>query len=230
MHFAIATLFPGIFEGFLSSSLIGKARERALLSITLIPIRDFADPPHHSVDDTPYGGGPGMVMKPEPLVRAVEHAKTLCPSAKVIYLSPSGRPFTQRTAEALSREQEVILLCGRYEGIDQRVVELVVDEEISIGDYVLMGGETAAMAIIEATTRLIPSVLGNRESSSTDSFTSYGGLLEGPHYTKPREYRGLMVPDVLLSGDHRRIDAWRRDQSRHKTGRIRPELIPEDEG
>lgn len=225
MKIGVITIFPTIFDGFVSSSLIAKAVERELLSIDRINPRDFASPPHYNVDDTPYGGGPGMVMKPEPVVKAVTHLKERLPDAPVIFLSPSGATFTQERAEAYSKHESLILLCGRYEGLDQRAIDLVVDEEISIGDYVLMGGEVPAMAVIEAVVRLRPEVLGNSASAQQDSFSGDSRLLEAPQYTKPRVYADMPVPDVLLSGDHKKIGLWRREQSIAKTARVRPDLI-----
>ncbi len=222
MKIEILTIFPEIFSGFLSSSLIKKGIQKEDLSISFTNFRSFAEPPHNKVDDTPYGGGAGMVMKPEPIVAAIESAKKKLPDAKVILLSPSGEPFTQHKAKKLSSLPELILLCGRYEGIDQRAIDLVVDEEISIGDYVLMGGEIPAMALIEAVTRLIPGILGNEESILHESFAD--GLLEAPHYTRPAEFRGAGVPEVLLSGDHKEIKLWRAEQGLKLTQSRRPDL------
>jgi tRNA (guanine37-N1)-methyltransferase len=227
MKVVILTIFPGLFESFLQSSLIKKGCDRALLEISLINIRDFADPPHHQVDDIPYGGGAGMVMKPEPLMKAIAHAKTLLPTAPVVLLSPTGEVFTQAAAYELVRG-DLILLCGRYEGIDQRVIELAVDREISIGDYVIMGGEVAAMVVIEATARLIPGFIGNMDSLARESFTpqpNEAGLLEAPQYTRPAEFNGLQVPEVLLSGNHKRISEWRAAESTKLTAKRRPELL-----
>ena len=227
MKAIILTIFPEIFTGFLDSSLIEKARSRELLQIDVRNIRDFAEPPHHKVDDTPYGGGAGMVMKPEPLVAAIEWAKTELPTAPVILLSPSGERFEQRIAEKLSNSVELILVCGRYEGVDQRVIDLVVDREISIGDYVLMGGEVPAMALLEATVRLIDGVVGNEQSTELESFlvTDEGTMLEAPHYTRPPEFRGRTVPEVLLSGDHQRIEEWRTNKGIERTRSRRPDLL-----
>lgn len=230
MHSTITvlTIFPDIFDGFLNSSLIHKAQEKNLLRINLINIRDFASPPHFQVDDTPYGGGAGMVMKPEPLVLATEHAKKEFPTAKVILLTPTGKLFTQEDAQQFSSLDSLILIAGRYEGVDQRVSDLVVDQEISIGDYVLMGGEVPAMVIIETTARLMQDVLGNNESIKQESFSSnsqHQAQLEGPQYTRPVEFRGLKVPDVLLSGNHKNIAAWKMEKSLAKTKLNRPDLI-----
>lgn len=228
MQIEILTLFPEIFGGFLSSSLIHKAAQKNLVQFSTKQIRDYALGPHRQVDDVPYGGGAGMVMKPEPLVAAVRDAKNRLPGAKVILLSASGNPFTQSKAHQYSKESQLILLCGRYEGVDERVCELVVDEEISIGDYVLMGGEVAAMVVIESVTRLIPGVVGNEDSIEHESFTISGEdfpKLEAPQYTRPPEFEGLKVPEVLLSGNHAKINAWRKEKGAEKTRRNRPDLL-----
>lgn len=227
MKIIILTIFPSLFDGFLNASLIKKAQERTLLEVTLINIRDFSEPPHHQVDDVPYGGGAGMVMKPEPLMRAIEHAKSLLPGAPVVLLTPAGELMHQTCASELA-QQDLILLCGRYEGIDQRVIDLAVDRQISIGDYVIMGGEVAAMVVIEATVRLIPGVIGNADSLTRESFTpqlNKSGMLEAPQYTRPAEFRGQLVPDVLLSGNHKMIDDWRAQKSEELTKKRRPELL-----
>src|SRR5947209_807125 len=186
--------------GPLAESILGKAREKGLLRTRVIDVRDFAEGKHRVTDDTPYGGGAGMVMKPEPLVAAIEKARAELPSAHVVLLTPQGARFDQRKAEELSRREKLVLVCGRYEGVDERVLRYV-DEEISLGDFVLQGGEAAALAVIEAVARLVPGVLGNEESSRSESFGNEM-LLEGPHYTRPPEFRGAAVPDALLSGDH----------------------------
>ncbi|NDC36857.1 MAG: tRNA (guanosine(37)-N1)-methyltransferase TrmD [Proteobacteria bacterium] len=227
MKVAILTIFPALFESFLESSLIKKARDRALLEVSLINIRDFADPPHYQVDDIPYGGGAGMVMKPEPLMKAIAHAKAMLPNASVVLLSPAGELFSQRTAYAMANA-DMILLCGRYEGIDQRVIDMAVDRELSLGDYVIMGGEVAAMVVIEATARLVPGVIGNTDSLTRESFTpqpNEDGLLEAPQYTRPAEFNGLAVPEVLLSGNHKLIAEWRAAQSTKLTAERRPDLV-----
>jgi len=223
----ILTLFPEIFSGFLESSLIKKATEKGLFSPALTQIRDFSDPPHYQVDDTPYGGGAGMLMKAEPLGRAIEDAKFRLPRAKVVLLSPCGQVFNQQLAHSLSKHEELIFVCGRYEGIDERIVELYVDYSLSIGDFVLMGGEVAAMLVIEASLRLVPGVLGNSESLTMESF-SHSNLLEAPQYTRPPTYKGLTVPDVLLSGNHQLIEKWRKEQAKLRTKKIRPELTSDD--
>ena len=224
---AIVTLFPEMFSSFLETSLVARAIDKQLLSVELVNPRDFAEPPHYHVDDTPYGGGAGMVLCPEPLCRALDHAKSLPPEATIIFLTPSGEQFSQGQAEQFSQHDQLIFLCGRYEGVDQRVVDLYVDRELSIGDYVLMGGELPAMVVIESVLRLREEVLGNVESTQNESFsdTDEGRILEGPQYTRPQSFRGVEVPEVLLSGDHARIHAWRREQSRKKTAARRPELL-----
>jgi tRNA (guanine37-N1)-methyltransferase len=225
----ILTIFPSIFTGFLSSSLIEKGITKNLFSITTQNIRDFSSPPHHKVDDSPYGGGAGMVMLAEPLTKAVEAVRKKSPATRTILLSPSGKKFAQEDAQRLSTLPAITFVCGRYEGIDQRFIDSSIDEELSIGDYVLMGGEVASMVIIEAITRLIPGVLGNTESTGTESFsiTSAQGnkLLEAPHYTRPEEFQGKSVPSILLSGDHKKIEAWRKDEALERTKKRRPDLL-----
>jgi tRNA (guanine37-N1)-methyltransferase len=223
----ILTLFPDMFAGLVSESMIRIAQEKGLLEIHLTNIRDYAEGRHKKVDDTPHGGGPGMVMMVPPValcidaVRAMDRRQGL-----VILMTPQGRPFTQYVAGELAAEHErLILLCGHYEGVDERVRALV-DDEISIGDYVLTGGELPAMVITDAVTRLIPGVLGHEDSPHDESFS--GGLLEYPHYTKPREFRGMTVPDILLSGHHAEIEKWRRRQARRRTEERRPDLKPEE--
>ena len=228
LKISLLTIFPKIFENFLSESLVGKSAERQLLQVGITNIRDFSDPPHHRVDDTPYGGGAGMVMQAEPIIRAVENARNFVPQAKVILLSASGQKFTQQKAQDLSKESELIFICGRYEGIDQRAIDLCVDLEISLGDFVLMGGEVAAMAVIEAVLRLRPGVLGNDSSAIHESFSLNDGLnllIEAPQYTKPAQVRGLNVPEVLLSGNHDLINKWRLEQSQIRTAKVRPDLL-----
>lgn len=225
MRIEILTIFPDLFKGFLTSSIIKKSIDRGIIAINITDIRDHADNPHKQVDDTPYGGGAGMVMKPEPLIAAIESAKSKLPNATVILLTPSGKVFNQAKATELSKLTEIILVCGRYEGVDQRVIDLAVDLELTIGDYVLMGGEVAAMVVIESTTRLITDVLGNADSLSNESFSSSSELLlEGPQYTRPAEFRGLKVPDVLISGDHSRVEKWRLEEAKKKTSLYRPDL------
>lgn len=220
----LLTIFPDIFTSFLKTSLVGKAIERKLLAVKTTNIRDFSAPPHWKVDDSPYGGGAGMVMMVEPLCKAIEAAKARLPQGRVVLLSPGGPRFTQAKAHELASLDSVIFVCGRYEGIDQRVVDLAVDEEISIGDFVVMGGEVPAMVIIEACLRLRPDVIHNSESIVFESFSPHmdgGALVESPQYTRPEEFRGLRVPEVLLSGNHKSISEWRIDQSRKKTTRVK---------
>lgn len=229
MQIEILSIFPRLFDGFLDASLIGKARQRSVLGIAVSDIREYAEPPHFSTDDSPYGGGAGMVMKPEPLYRAIQASRSRLPSGSpVILLSPTGARFTQARARELSKLPGLTLVCGRYEGVDQRVIDLTVDEELSLGDYVLMGGEVAAMVVIEAVTRLIPSVVGNSASVEHESFEIVAEgqpLLEAPHYTRPPVFEGVAVPDVLLSGDHQRVAMWRIEQARARTARRRPDLL-----
>jgi tRNA (guanine37-N1)-methyltransferase len=225
-HVEILTIFPEIFENFLRVSLVGKAVQKGVLNPVVTNIRDFSSPPHHKVDDTPYGGGAGMVMLVEPLVKCVEAAKERAPRARVILFSPSGPRLTQKKVVELSTLDSLILVCGRYEGIDQRVVDLVVDEEISIGDYVMMGGEVPAMALIEACLRLRPDALHNSESVKHESFSENlagGTLVEAPQYTRPEEFRGAEVPAVLLSGNHKHIEEWRLTQAKTRTEKLQEE-------
>ena len=222
----VVTIFPHVFAPLLSESLLGSARERGLLGIRLHDLRGFTTDRHRSVDDAPYGGGPGMVMKPEPLVAAIEAIagpKGPGRRARVVLLTPQGVRLDQAVVARLAGELRLVLVCGRYEGVDARVAPLAADEEISIGDYVLSGGEVAAMVLIEAVARLVPGVLGNPDSARVESFQ--GGLLEGPQYTRPVEFRGLRVPEVLRSGDHRAIRRWREARAREQTLRCRPDLL-----
>ncbi len=219
----ILTLFPRMVAAPLEESILGKARAKGLLRVRVTDIRDFAEGKHRVTDDVPYGGGAGMVMKPEPLVGAIEAAKEREPQAKVVLLSPQGRRFDQDKALELSRMPALVLVCGRYEGVDERVLRWV-DEELSLGDFVLTGGELAALAVVDAVARLLPGVLGNELSAQSESFAGEG-LLEGPQYTRPPEFRGLRVPEVLLSGDHARIAGWRREQAMARTRERRPDLL-----
>ncbi len=218
----ILTLFPKMIEGYAGESILGKALERGHVSLKVTGVRDFAAGKHHVTDDTPYGGGAGMVMKVEPLVGAIEAAKARLPAAKVILLSPRGSRFDQAHARRLRDLGSVILVCGRYEGVDERAMT-VIDEELSAGDFVLTGGELGALMVFDAVARLVPGVLGNAESAVTESFES--GMLEHPHYTRPVEFRGAAVPAVLQSGDHARIARWRRWQSLMITKARRPDLF-----
>jgi tRNA (guanine37-N1)-methyltransferase len=220
----ILTLFPGIFESFINTSLVAKAIARGLLAVKTTNIRDFSSPPHHKVDDSPYGGGAGMVMMVEPLVKAIDSAKDRQPTAKVIFLSPGGPRFTQAKAKELSELDSIIFVCGRYEGIDQRAIDLAIDEELSIGDFVVMGGEVPAMLVMEASLRLRPEVIHNEVSTAFESFSPAlgdGCLVESPQYTRPEEYRGKKVPDILLSGNHKAISDWRLAESKKKTSKLR---------
>jgi tRNA (guanine37-N1)-methyltransferase len=217
----IVTLFPGMVEGPIGESILGKARERGLVDIRVVNLRDHATGKHRVTDDYQFGGGGGMVLKPEPLFAAVEALRT--EEARVVLLDPRGRRFTQAIARELSAVRHLILLAGRYEGVDERVSAALADDELSIGDYVLTGGELPALVVTDAVARLIPGVLGDAEAAGRDSFAS--GLLEGPQYTRPEEFRGVRVPDVLLSGDHAKIARWRRVQAIWRTWRRRPELL-----
>ncbi len=222
----LLTIFPELFAPFRRVGMLGGAIEKGLLTLEAHDLRRFTTDRHRSVDDAPYGGGPGMVMKPEPLVTAIETlAGPRGPGrkARVVLLTPQGRPFSQPLAEALAGESQLLLVCGRYEGVDQRVSELAVDQEISIGDYVLSGGELPALVVIEALVRFIPGVLGNPVSARDESFQR--GRLEGPQYTRPLSYRGLEVPPVLRSGDHARIQSWREAQALERTRHRRPDLL-----
>ncbi|HEY6912740.1 MAG TPA: tRNA (guanosine(37)-N1)-methyltransferase TrmD [Myxococcales bacterium] len=219
----ILTLFPRMVAAPLEESILGKARAKGLLRVQVTDIRDFAEGKHRVTDDVPYGGGAGMVMKPEPLVAAIEAARQREPQARVVLMSPQGRRFDQEKAVELSRLPALVLVCGRYEGVDERVLRWV-DEELSLGDFVLSGGEVAALAVVDAVARLLPGVLGNELSVLSESFAGEG-LLEGPQYTRPPEFRGLRVPEVLLSGDHARIAGWRREQAMARTRERRPDLL-----
>ena len=222
LNFTIVTLFPAMFESPLNHSILKKAQEKGLISIVLVNPRDYTTDRHRITDDYPYGGGQGMVMKPEPLVVAIEDVKIRRPRAKVILLSPHGRAFNQASAAELAKEEELVLICGRYEGVDERVKDFI-DDEISIGDYTISGGEPAAIVVIDAVSRLVPGVLGNAKSAGDESFSN--GLLEYPQYTRPEEFRGAKVPEALLSGDHERIRQWRRQMSVQQTQKRRPDLI-----
>lgn len=219
MHCDIFTLFPGMFSGPLTESILKRAQERGLLSVALHNIRDATSDKHHVVDDYPYGGGAGMVMKPDPIFASVE---AVYEGGPIILLTPQGRLFNQQIAQELAQEPRLTLLCGHYEGVDERVIEHLVTDEISIGDYVLTGGELAAMIIVDAVTRLIPGVVTG-ESIQEESHSN--GLLEYPHYTRPPEFRGWTIPDVLLSGHHEQIARWRRKESLRRTRERRPDLF-----
>ena len=224
MTIYVLTLFPEMITGGLSHSVIGRGIEKGLIDIECINIRDFADNKHAKADDYPYGGGAGMVMLAQPVYGAYQYAKRQAPpGVKTIYLTPQGALFTQQTARVFADEKDLILLCGHYEGIDERVIEEIAPEEISVGDFILTGGELPAMVVIDAVCRLIPGVLGGEESTVSESFT--GGFLEYPQYTRPEVWRGRKVPEVLLSGHHKNVDGWRAEQSRLRTERRRPDLI-----
>jgi tRNA (guanine37-N1)-methyltransferase len=222
----VITIFPGLFEAFLDESIVGIAIRTGRLRVAIHDLRDWTTDPHRTVDDSPYGGGPGMVMKPEPLVAAIEALagpKGPGRTARVIALSPQGERLDQPRLDGMSKEEALVLVCGRYEGVDQRAIELAVDAELSIGDYVLSGGEVPAMVVIEGLARLAPGVVGNPQSIATESFQ--GPTLEGPQYTRPAEFRGRAVPPVLLSGDHGAVARWRAEQSSETTRRRRPDLL-----
>ena len=223
MRFDVFTLFPEVFKPYLEASIVQRARERGLVEVKVHNIRDWATDKHHVTDDEPYGGGGGMVMKPEPIFSAVEGVLGSSPGCPVILLTPQGRPFNQGVAFELASQPHLALLSGRYEGVDERVRLHLVSDEISIGDYVLSGGELPAMVLIDAITRLLPGALGDPDGAQDDSHAS--GLLEYPHYTRPAEYRGWRVPDALVSGDHARINRWRREQALLRTWQRRPDLL-----
>jgi tRNA (guanine37-N1)-methyltransferase len=220
----IITLFPDMFKGPFDMSMLWKAQDRGLAKINLIDLREFGLGTRRTVDDTPYGGGDGMVLKPEPMVAAIETAKQSNPDAKVLAMTPGGRRFTQAMAQTLSKRPGLILLAGHYEGFDERIFSYV-DDQVSIGDYVLTGGELPAMVVADAVIRLIPGVLGGEQSAHDESFSD-PNLLEYPHYTRPEEFRGERVPEVLQSGHHAEITKWRRAQAEAKTRRFRPDLLP----
>jgi len=223
MRFDIFTLFPEVFEPYLQTSILQRARQRGLLQVNLYNIRDWTHDRHHVTDDEPYGGGGGMVMKPEPVFAAVEGVLGSPAPCPVVLLTPQGRLFNQTVAQELALQPRLALLCGRYEGVDERVRQYLVSDEISIGDYVLTGGELPALVLVDAIARTLPGVLGDPEGAWDDSHAS--GLLEYPHYTRPPEFRGWGVPDALLSGDHARIARWRREQSLLRTWQRRPDLL-----
>ncbi len=223
MRIDVLTVLPGLFDCFLREGVIGRAISRGKVDVRVHNLRDFTTDKHRVVDDVPYGGGPGMVLKPEPIFRAYEELSSKGEKPYVILTEPWGERFSQEMALELSRKPRLLIICGRYEGVDERVKE-IVDKEVSIGDYVLTGGELPAMVIMDAVLRLVPGVLGNRESLSADSFSDRG-LLGYPNYTRPSEFRGMKVPEVLLSGHHKRIERWRKEQSLRRTLKMRPEII-----
>lgn len=225
MKVDILTLFPGMFAGPLDESMVGRAREQGALELRVHNLRDWTHDRHKTVDDRPFGGGPGMLLKPEPVFAAVEALRS--PDARVILLCPQGRRFTQAVARELAVQTHLILVCGSYEGFDERIREALADDELSIGDYVLTNGALPAMVIVDAVTRLLPGVLGDDESARDESFSH--GLLEYPQYTRPAEFRGMRVPEVLLSGNHAEIARWRAEQARQRTAQRRPDLLPPPE-
>jgi tRNA (guanine37-N1)-methyltransferase len=224
MKIDVLTLFPGMFAGPLDESIVKRARNAGLLELGIRNLRDWTHDRHKTVDDRPFGGGPGMLLKPEPIFEAVEQLAG--EQTKVVLLCPQGRRFSQAIAHELAQVQHLVLVCGSYEGFDERIREALADDELSIGDFVLTNGALPAMVVIDAVTRLLPGVLGDDESSSDESFSK--GLLEYPHYTRPAEFRGMKVPDVLLSGNHAEIERWRKEQARLRTAARRPDL--EDPG
>ncbi|NQX65734.1 tRNA (guanosine(37)-N1)-methyltransferase TrmD [Paenibacillus alba] len=229
MRIDVLTLFPEMFDGVFSSSILGKARDKGIVALNTVNFRDYANNKHNTVDDYPYGGGGGMVLKPEPIFAAVEDLSVHQEEGqepvkpRVILMCPQGTPFTQKKAEELSNEQHLVFICGHYEGYDERIRQYLVTDELSIGDYVLTGGELPAMVVIDSVVRLLPGVLGNEMSAVTDSFST--GLLEYPHYTRPAKFRDWEVPDMLLSGHHENVRKWRRKESLFRTLERRPDLL-----
>lgn len=229
MRFDILTLFPDMFPGYLSQSLLNKAIEKGLVEVHIHNLRDWANGPHRQVDDRPFGGGPGMILMVDPVVRAVEAIQQMADErAQVVLTTPQGRRLDQRTVEEMASSKRYLLLCGRYEGFDQRVIDILKPLEISIGDYILNGGEVAAMVMVDTLVRMVPGVLGHEESSIQDSFSRGNRMLEYPQYTRPREYRGLSVPEILLSGNHPEIEKWRNQQSLLRTRQRRSDLLDDD--
>lgn len=223
-QFFVLTLFPEMIEQTLSHSIMGRAQRDGMIGIEAINIRDFTLNKQHHVDDYPYGGGVGMVMQAQPIYDAYQSIAGKAKDARVIYMTPQGRPFTQSVAQELSKEDNLIFLCGHYEGVDERIIEEIVTDEISLGDFVLTGGELAAITIIDAVSRLVPGVLGKADSFADESFSD--GLLEYPQYTRPPVFHGRAVPEILLSGHHANIAKWRREQSLMRTAQKRPDLLP----
>ncbi|MGP4075582.1 tRNA (guanosine(37)-N1)-methyltransferase TrmD [Halobacillus sp. K22] len=224
MHIDILTLFPEMFEGVLNTSIMKRAQDREAFSYQYVNFREFTTNKHNKVDDYPYGGGAGLVLTPQPIFDAVDHIKAhVTHKPRVILMCPQGEPFSQEKAEELSEEEHLVFICGHYEGYDERIRKELVTDEISIGDYVLTGGELGAMVVMDSVVRLLPGVLGNEQSAPEDSFSN--GLLEHPHYTRPAEFRGEKVPEVLLSGNHAKIDEWRHYQSLRRTYERRPDLL-----
>ena len=227
MRIDVITIFPPLLAGAFEHSIIKRAREQEIVELHVHDLRDYTDDRHRTVDDYPYGGGAGMVMKPEPWFRAVETLRSQNTSGRAVLLTPQGQRLDQALARRLAREERLIILCGRYEGVDERVREHLIDEEISIGDYVLSGGEPAAVVLVDALVRLQPGALGSPQSTVEESFSA--GLLEYPQYTRPPEFRGWRVPDVLLSGDHGAVERWRRERQIERTRARRPDLLSEDD-
>lgn len=224
MRIDVMTLFPSMFEGVFEASILGKAREKGIVSLHTLNYRQYANNKHNTVDDYPYGGGAGMVLKPEPIFAAVESLlENSSSQPRIILMCPQGEPYTQEKAEELSKEEHLIVICGHYEGYDERIRQHLVTDELSVGDYILTGGEIPAMTVIDSVVRLLPDVLGNEASALSDSF-SCGGL-EHPHYTRPSTFRGWEVPEVLLSGHHENIEQWRRKEALRRTWQRRPELL-----
>lgn len=227
MRVDVLTLFPEMFTGVFGTSILGKAQDKGIVSLNPVNFRDYAGIKHGTVDDTPYGGGGGMVLKPDPIFRAVEDLLSGkpadAPAPRIILMCPQGESFTQRKAEELAEEEHLIFICGHYEGYDERIREHLVTDELSVGDYVLTGGELPAMVVVDSVVRLLPGVLGNETSAVTDSFST--GLLEYPHYTRPVEFRGWKVPDILLSGHHANVADWRRKEALRRTWLRRPDLL-----
>ena len=231
MRFDVITIFPGIFPGPLDASVLGRARASGLVEVHVHDLRDWTTDRHRTVDDYTYGGGPGMVMKPEPLAAGIEELLDRAAAEdggavpRVILMSPQGRLLNNEVAQELSLEKSLIIVCGHYEGVDERVIEELIDDEVSVGDFVVTGGELPAMLLIDAVARFLPGILGDPDSAYRDSFgPEWEGLLQGPVYTRPREFRGRPVPEVLLSGDHARVEEWRREQARKRTEERRPDL------
>lgn len=226
LEIIVLTLFPEMFQGVLGESILKRAIDNEVAKVTVVNFRDFTEDKHKSVDDYPFGGGAGMLLKPEPLFRAMSSIRSAAPTEmteRIVLLSPQGRTFNQSIAEELAKEQRIVLICGHYEGFDERIRQHLVTDELSLGDFVLTGGEVAAMAIIDAVVRLIPSAVGNHDSVIEDSFST--GLLEYPQYTRPANYEGHVVPETLLSGNHKRIEEWRRLHSLYRTWKRRPDLL-----
>jgi tRNA (guanine37-N1)-methyltransferase len=223
MKIRILTIFPEMFEGYLKSSMAKRAADAGLIEVEAVDIRSFSDDRHKKTDDYPFGGGAGLVMMPQPIFSAVEHVKGELKGAKTVYMSPAGKKLDNNLAKELAREEELIILCGHYEGVDQRAIDELCDMELSIGDYVLTGGELAAMVTLDALMRFIPGVVGNEDVHMEESFED--GLLEYPQYTRPADFKGHKVPEVLLSGHHRNIAEWRREKQLEKTKKMRPDLL-----